>query len=131
MSSQVALVANEPVRAPAAGQPRRQVSDNVSRAGAEQVEAPTSPVTSVVSAPVEPVRVEPQDLEAAVENLREFVSDMQRELQFSVDEDSGRTIITVIDSDSGKIIRQIPPEEILQIARSVSDGAFNLIDRRA
>ena len=106
MSSQVALIANEPVRAPAAGQPRRQVSDNVQNAGAEQARAPTSPSASVVSAPVEPVDVEPEEVEAAVEKLREFVTDMQRELQFSVDEDSGRTIIRVIDSDSGKIIRQ-------------------------
>ena len=131
MSSQVALIANEPVRSPAQGQPRRQVSDQVPGAGAEQARAPASPSTSVVSAPAEPVEIEPRELEAAVENLREFVTDMQRELQFSVDEDSGRTIITVIDSDSGKIIRQIPPEEILQLARSVAEGAFNLIDRRA
>ncbi|MBT8100382.1 MAG: flagellar protein FlaG, partial [Gammaproteobacteria bacterium] len=117
-----------------AGQPRRQVSDNVRNAGAEQAREPTSPSASVVSAPVESVElveVELQDVKAAVENLREFVTDMKRELQFSVDEDSGRTIITVIDSDSGKIIRQIPPEEVLQLARSAAEGAFNLIDRRA
>ena len=131
MSSQVALIANEPVRTSVAGQSRRPVSDDVRNAGAEQARAPISPSASVVSAPVEAVEVEPQDVKAAVENLRNFVNDMQRELQFSVDEDSGRTIITVIDSDSGKIIRQIPPEEILQLARSVAEGAFNLIDRRA
>ena len=131
MSSQVALVANEPVRSPATGQPRRQVSDSVPRAGAEQAEVSKSPSTSAAPAPVEPVEIEPRELEAAVENLREFVSEMKRELQFSVDEDSGRTIITVIDPDSGKIIRQIPPEEVLQIARSVAEGAFNLIDSRA
>ncbi len=131
MASQVALIANEPVRASAARQPRRQVSDDLPRAGAEQARTLTTPPASAVSAPVEPVEVAQQELKAAVESLREFVTDMQRELQFSVDEDSGRTIITVIDSDSGKIIRQIPPEEVLHLARSVAEGAFNLIDRRA
>lgn len=58
---------------------------------------------------------------AAVEKVQDFVQVVQRDLQFSVDEDSGRTIVTVVDSESGEMIRQIPPERILQIAENLDE----------
>ena len=54
-------------------------------------------------------------LESAVKTISEAVQVRQRTLQFTVDEDSGRTIITVIDKETEEIIRQIPPEEVLAL----------------
>ena len=132
MSSHIALIATEPVRASvSAEQVRREVGEQMPRAGGQSISEPLSPTASTAPAPAQPAEPEVRDVKDAVERIRNFVTDVRRELQFSVDEDSGRTIITVIDSDSGKIIRQIPPEEILEIARSVANGGFNLIDSRA
>ena len=39
-----------------------------------------------------------------------------RELQFEVAEMSGRTVITVLDRESGDIIRSIPPEKLVQVS---------------
>ncbi len=126
MSSQIALVASEPVRAPTE-RPRR--SDQVDRAGELEVVRNTTPAPGTTPTPVEK---EAPELQAAVETVKAKVNDLQRQLQFTVDEDSGRTIITVIDRESGKIVRQIPPEELLQIAdRIASGGDINLIDGRA
>lgn len=126
MSSQITLVASEPVRSPGE---RAHRSDAVDRAvGPEVGQQPVLPVSNTPT----PVAETAPELEVAVETVRTVVSDMQRQLQFTVDEDSGRTIITVIDRESGKVIRQIPPEELLQIAESVaSGGKLNLIDGRA
>ncbi len=55
-------------------------------------------------------------LEAAVENIARSARNLQRSLQFSVDEVSGKTVITVIDKETDEIIRQIPREEILNLA---------------
>jgi flagellar protein FlaG len=50
-------------------------------------------------------------------------------LQFSVDEETERTVIKVIDSESGELIRQIPDEVFLELARKLNDdGGFQLID---
>lgn len=126
MSNQIALVATEPVRAPAE---RGRPSELVRRAGGQQVAEQEAPPASTTP---EPVEREAPELQAAVDTVRNFVADMQRDLQFKVDEDSGRTIITVIDSESGQIVRQIPSEELLQIANSVANGGtINLIDSRA
>ena len=126
MSSHLALVANEPIRAPTE-RPRR--SDVVEGAGELRV---AEQATATASTAPTPVDKEAPELQAAVETVRTVVTDLQRQLQFTVDEESGRTIITVIDRESGKIVRQIPPEELLQIAaRVASGGNINLIDGRA
>lgn len=58
----------------------------------------------------------------AVGNLNEFVQKLTRTLQFSVDEESGRTVIKVVDSETNQLIRQIPPEEVLVLARNLAKG---------
>ena len=57
----------------------------------------------------------------AVGQVNNFVQSVQRDLSFKVDEDSGRTIIKVMDSGSGKLIRQIPSEEVLALASYLKD----------
>ena len=52
----------------------------------------------------------------AANDLNNFAKLIQTSLKFSVDEASGRSIITVTDSQSGDVIRQIPAKEILAVA---------------
>ena len=54
-------------------------------------------------------------IERQVESINSKVQNLQRDLQFSVDADSGRTIIKVIDSETQQTIRTIPPEDITVI----------------
>ena len=54
-------------------------------------------------------------LEQAVDDLNDFIQDVRRELSFSVDNESGRTVIKVIDSESQQVVRQIPPEEVVSM----------------
>ena len=49
--------------------------------------------------------------------MRDYVQQIDRKLEFSVDEDSGETVIKVFDSSSEELIRQIPSDEILKLAR--------------
>ena len=63
------------------------------------------------------------ELEKAVEGLNNHVQSVQRELQFSVDQDSGRTVIKVMDMETQEVIRQIPSEEALSVARHLNEGA--------
>lgn len=67
----------------------------------------------------------------AAERLNEALKERQRDLEFSVDETTGRTVLKVIHSESGEVIRQLPPEEILQIARAFIEGTGSLIDDEA
>lgn len=58
-------------------------------------------------------------LQRSVSRLENFVQSIQRDLLFSIDEASGRTVITVVDSSTQEIIRQIPSEEILAISENI------------
>lgn len=65
--------------------------------------------------------VSADDVKAAVEQMKDFAQVMSRQLQFDVDDDSGRTVVRVLDKDSGDIIRQIPSEEVLALARHMRE----------
>ncbi len=60
-----------------------------------------------------------QRLDGAVQNLKSFVQNIQRELNFSIDEGSGLTVVKIIDSRTDEVIRQIPAEEVLAIAEQI------------
>jgi len=61
-----------------------------------------------------------EDVQAAVSQLNDHVQNLQRSLQFTVDEDSGKDVVTVLDKDTDEVIRQYPTEEVLAIARGIA-----------
>lgn len=58
----------------------------------------------------------------AIPKVRELMQKNQRSLDFQVAETENRVIITVIDKETEKVIRQIPPEDVLQIAEAIEQG---------
>ena len=65
--------------------------------------------------------VKESELNQAISQINNFVQQIQRDLQFSVDEETGRTVIKVIDSESKEVVRQIPEEKLLEVARSIEE----------
>lgn len=87
-----------------------------------------TPGNATSPAPDETVRkVDPRELEAAVSALNEHAQQLQRALQFSVDDQSGRTVIKVVDRETKEVIRQIPSEETLQIAARLRAATAGLL----
>jgi flagellar protein FlaG len=66
--------------------------------------------------------VDDKEVEEAVVNLNDFAQSVSRQLQFSVDEESGKTIVKVIDAETGETIRDIPPEEILKMQKQLREA---------
>jgi len=64
-----------------------------------------------------------ESIDDAVKKINENEQLIQRELQFTIDEDSGTTVIKVIDSQTKELIRQIPGDEALNVAKKLSEGA--------
>ena len=67
-----------------------------------------------------------KQLQKAVADLRDAVEPLARDLQFSVDKDTGRTVVKIIDSSTDKVIRQIPSEEALAIAKDLGEYTKSL-----
>ncbi|MBI6683637.1 flagellar protein FlaG [Pseudomonas viridiflava] len=70
-------------------------------------------------------------VKAAAEDIQKFFHSVKRNLEFSIDEGSGKVIVKVIASDSGEVIRQIPNAEILKLADSLSDANSLLFRAKA
>jgi flagellar protein FlaG len=68
-------------------------------------------------------RQEPQDaasvreLAQATRDISEYIQTVSRNLDIAVDDELGRTVITVLDAKTDEVVRQIPSEEIMAIAR--------------
>ncbi len=71
------------------------------------------------------------DIERAVERLEELARNSKRGLRFAVDEGSGRMVITVINAATDEVVRQIPAEEILAIARAQRAQRVSLVAEQA
>ncbi len=78
-----------------------------------------------------PARLGAEQIESALEEVRAAVQPVARSLLFSLDDESGRTVIKVVDSVTNEMIRQIPSEEILAIARAVDKLQGLLIEQKA
>ncbi|MNC17044.1 flagellar protein FlaG [compost metagenome] len=68
------------------------------------------------------------ELEKAVTDIQEFVQAAQRNLDFSIDDSTGRVVVKVIATETGLVIRQIPSEAALKLAQSLSDASSLLFD---
>ncbi|MCL1076622.1 flagellar biosynthesis protein FlaG [Parashewanella spongiae] len=60
-------------------------------------------------------------LTAAAEELTEMMSVSRKSIQFQVHEESGKTVVSVMDTESGEIIRQIPSEEAIELAERFAE----------
>ncbi len=58
-----------------------------------------------------------REVRETVQNLNDFIQRQDRALQFEVDDVTGDTVIKVMDSATDEVIRQIPSEELLALAR--------------
>lgn len=74
---------------------------------------------------------EPIDIQQAVRQIQSYLEGSRRSLQFRIDDNAGRPVMTVLNPDTGEVIRQIPPEEVVEIAATLDRSGIRLIDQLA
>ncbi len=72
-----------------------------------------------------------EDVGEAVKRIRTQVQSLQRNLDFSVDDSTGQVVVRVVDGDSGKVVRQIPSEDILRLAERLDEMRSLLFEAKA
>ncbi len=77
--------------------------------------------------PAAPPAPTPDRVEQAVQQIQSYLNDNQRQLQFQVDSSSGRTIVRVVNPETSELIRQIPSEEVLVLARAIGNQGGRII----
>jgi flagellar protein FlaG len=70
-------------------------------------------------------------LEDVVREVNEFIKPINNSLQFSIDDDTGTTVVKVIDRDTDEVIKQIPSEEMLALAKAIGQLKGLLVKQQA
>lgn len=63
-----------------------------------------------------------ESIEEKVSELNSFMQNIQRGVQFSVDDETGHSVITVTDRETGDVIRTFPSEEMLAISAQLNES---------
>lgn len=79
----------------------------------------------------EPVSVDDKDLRQAVKHISETLQKADVELQMEVDSDLNRVIVKIVDGQSGQLIRQIPAEDVVNLAKELKGLNGLLLQKHA
>ncbi|MCP4023030.1 MAG: flagellar protein FlaG [Desulfobacteraceae bacterium] len=69
-----------------------------------------------------------KDVEEIVESLNDLPETLQTSLNYSVHEENKQIIVKVIDKETEEIIKQIPPEEIVELQDKMRELTGRLLD---
>lgn len=92
------------------------------------------PVKAPAAAPPPTPQQQPsaEQVAKAMESMKQLIeTTAPNSLQFSVDDATGKTIVSVTDAQTGEMIRQIPSKELLEIARSLDKMQGLLLHQKA
>lgn len=67
----------------------------------------------------------------AVDEVQKAIAPVAQNLLFSIDDDTGRTIVKIVDSQTDEVIRQMPSEEVLAISKAIDKLQGLLIKQQA
>jgi flagellar protein FlaG len=73
---------------------------------------------------------ERKEIERAVAQLEKMVAQFNRRFEISINKSINRIVVKVIDSESDKVIKEIPPEEIQHLAQKLQEMMGLLVDEK-
>ncbi|HXE37959.1 MAG TPA: flagellar protein FlaG [Azonexus sp.] len=123
-SSSLPGTASRPVAAEPSGMEVRQ-------AKAAQNGSPAPVQTEQAVTQTEKTEASRKELEDAVKAANDFLKPINNSIQFNLDDDTGKTIVKVIDLATKDVIRQFPSEEMLSIAKAIDKMKGLLLQQKA
>ena len=72
----------------------------------------------------------PQQVQQALQTINRALQTSNSNLEFTIDQSTQKTIVRIVDSESGELIRQIPSDAALAIAKSIGELQSGLLLRQ-
>lgn len=69
--------------------------------------------------------------EQAFEEINTMMQAWDTGMRFEIDEDTQRVVVSIIDTKSGDVLRQIPSEEVLHVAKMITQFQGKLLSVKA
>ena len=102
-----------------------------SAAPAVGAQKPTEAKTEQASSAPPTAEQAREPVEEAISSIKQFAQSIQRNLNFALDESSGKVVVKVTDAVSGDVIRQMPSEDALRLAESLDEARSLLFKAEA
>ena len=98
--------------------PAQQDSGTIRAKNSTQSAAPASPVSR-------------SGLDSAVKDVQKFLQTANTNLDFSVDKDTDKLVVKVVDPSTQQVIKQIPSEDMLALAKALDKFKGLLVSQKA
>ena len=73
----------------------------------------------------------PAEVAQALDEVQSAIKTITNELQFSIDDDTGKTVVKVVDTSTNEVIKQFPSEELLRISKALDKFQGLLLQQEA
>lgn len=70
------------------------------------------------------------EMRQIVDELAKMARSFNRRLEFSINEDTNQVIVKIIDQDSGDVVKQIPPEDVVRVHARIREAIGLLFDQK-
>ena len=87
--------------------------------GADRAAASESPAPAAGNLSAAERRAQEVEVQQSAGKVQQLLAKAAPNLTFSVDQDSGRTVIKIVDPVTKEVLRQIPAEEILRMDKNI------------
>ena len=77
----------------------------------------------------EPKQLTNQDLQELTEDLNEHIRLFNTKVSFTVDDDTGQTVIHIRDTETDEVLREVPAEDMLKLAAKLSEVIGIIVDK--
>lgn len=106
-----------------AQQPASLTNDRLASNGKPGVVIPTPNVAlelpEIAAQKVAKQQTSATQLKSAVDNINQMLQQADKDVEFRVDDSTKKSVIKVVDSTTGDLIRQFPSEEGLSLTRAI------------
>jgi flagellar protein FlaG len=80
---------------------------------------PNNGIRVTAASQAAPVAINQAELTRSLEEINRFLQPVNGDIIFSQDDDTGRTIVKIIDTKTQTVLRQIPTKEVVEIAKEL------------
>ena len=118
------------ISSPAAGSTVARAAPLTTASGSRETAAPQPPAQKPVQAPAQ-APMSSEAVKQVARQINEFLKSSSSNLQFSVDADSSKVVVRIVDAQTNEVIRQIPSEEMLAMSQAMDQMTGLLIKDKA
>lgn len=111
--------------------PQRAADPKPAAAAPVATQAPPVAVQTVDAVRTAAPAISVEQVKQAVQDINQSMQSLARGLEFTIDANTQRPVVRVVDMETRELIRQIPSAEVLEIAKTLDQVLGMLIRQQA